>query len=96
MSIDDDAEIDFSSGRRGAVLPSTGKRRITIRIDNEILDWFRDRAERAGGGSYQTMINDALRDYVAGQREPLAEALRRVIREEMAQYVVSSKGGAGR
>jgi hypothetical protein len=57
-------------------------------LDNEILDWFRDRVEAAGGGNYQTLINDALPDYVRNQQqqEPLEELLRRVLREELAAY----------
>lgn len=80
-------EYDFSKGKRGPVIkPAPGKTRITIRIDDAVLDWFRRQAHAAGGASYQTMINDALRDHVAAKREPLAETLRRVLREEMAAY----------
>ena len=75
-------QYDFSRARRGAVIPTpAGKTRITIRIDDDVLDWFRKQAHRAGGGSYQTMVNRALRDYVEGQVEPLEETLRRVLRE---------------
>jgi uncharacterized protein (DUF4415 family) len=90
-TFDEYAEIDFSRGRRGAVLPSPGKRRITIRIDAEVLDWFRDQAEAAGGGGYQSMINLALREYITGQHDLLEATLRRVIREEMAQYRVAAE-----
>ncbi len=77
-------EYDFSGGRRGSVLkPAHGKTRITIRIDDEILKWFRDEVEGAGGGNYQTLINTALRDYVGRQAESIEEVLRRVIREEL-------------
>ena len=85
---DDVLDVDFSGGVRGSVLPLAGKTRITIRIDNEILAWFRAQAEAAGGGSYQYRINAALRDYIANQREPLEATLRRVLREEMATYRV--------
>jgi uncharacterized protein (DUF4415 family) len=85
---DDVLDVDFSSGVRGPALPSSGKTRITIRIDNEILDWFREQAEAAGGGSYQYRINAALREHIAAQREPLEATLRRVLREEMATYRV--------
>ena len=79
-------EVDFSRGRRGAVLPvPQGKSRITIRIDTEVLDWFRAEVERAGGGNYQTLVNDALREHVEGTREDLEGTLRRVIREELAR-----------
>ena len=75
-------EYDFSGGKRGALDPlPPGKTRITIRLDDELLDWFRAKADAVGGGSYQTMINQALRDYIS--REPLEETLRRVVREEL-------------
>jgi hypothetical protein len=60
-----------------------GKTRITIRLDNEILEWFRQRVETQGGGSYQGMINDALRDHIHQGGETLEALLRRVIREEL-------------
>jgi uncharacterized protein (DUF4415 family) len=77
---------DFSKGKRGPVVtPPPGKTRITIRIDDDILDWFRARVHDAGGGSYQAMINQALRDYITADREDLEELLRRVVREEVRQ-----------
>ena len=77
-------EYDFSRGRRGAVLqaPAT-KTRITIRLDRDVLDWFRSEAERAGGGSYQAMINEALRSFVDGQQESFEAVVRRVVRDEL-------------
>ncbi|SRR5258706_14432413 len=84
-------EYDFSRGKRGAVIPlPPGKTRITIRLDREILDWFVAKVHAAGGGSYQTLINDALQEHIAHEREPLEETLRRVLREERAEYRVSS------
>jgi uncharacterized protein (DUF4415 family) len=78
------ANYDFSKARRGAVLPPAGNKvRITIRLDREIVDWFRGQVEAAGGGNYQTLINNALRDYVGAREEPLEETLRRVVREEL-------------
>ncbi|MGA2361524.1 MAG: BrnA antitoxin family protein [Candidatus Aminicenantales bacterium] len=62
---------------------SAGKTRITIRLDSEIIDWFRSQVEAKGGGNYQTMINNALRDYLNQGGEPLESVLRRVIREEL-------------
>ena len=77
------AEYDFSKGKRGAVLLSKGKTRITIYIDDNILEEFRSRAEQAGTG-YQTMINEALKEYLSQSTEkPMTEtALRRILQEE--------------
>jgi len=78
------AKYDFSEGKRGAVLPSSGKKvRITIRLDRDIIDWFRSKVAEQGGGNYQTMLNDALRKYMERQDQPLEEVLRRVVREEL-------------
>ena len=77
-------EYDFSKARRGAVIKTPpGKTRITIRIDNRILGWFREQAHRAGGANYQTMMNEVLAKHVASRSEPLESTLRRVIREEL-------------
>lgn len=66
-----EAEYDFSKGKRGAIEPTpSGKTRITIRLDDEILAWFRDQVNLAGGGNYQTLINDALHEYIQQRREP--------------------------
>jgi uncharacterized protein (DUF4415 family) len=79
-----EAEYDFSQGKRGAIDPTPqGKTRITIRLDDEVLTWFREQAHIAGGGNYQTLINEALRQYIQQSREPLEETLRRVVREEL-------------
>jgi len=79
-------EYDFSKGKRGRIVPpQTGKKRITIRLDEEVLEWFFDQCDQAGGGSYQTMINEALREHIRREREPLEETLRRVLREELAR-----------
>lgn len=76
---------DFSKAKRGAVVRAPkGKTRITIRIDREILDWFREQVNSAGG-NYQTLMNDALRQHVRNQREPLEATLRRVIRQEITR-----------
>jgi uncharacterized protein (DUF4415 family) len=78
------AKYDFSKGKRGAVLPSSGKKvRITIRLDRDIIDWFRSKVEEQGGGNYQTMLNDALRTYMERQEKPIEDVLRRVVREEL-------------
>jgi len=79
-----DAEYDFSQGKRGAIEPTPpGKSPITIRLDDEVLAWFREQVHIAGGGNYQTLINEALRQYIQQSREPLEETLRRVVREEL-------------
>ena len=78
-------EYDFSKGKRGAVLPSPGKTRITIMLDDDVIEEFRSRADSAGAG-YQTLINAALREAISGRTEkPLTVAtLRRVLREELS------------
>ena len=77
-------EYDFSGGRRGPVVPvAKGKTRITIRLDDEVLEWFRARVETARGGNYQTLINDALRQIIGAEREPLETVVRRVVRDEL-------------
>lgn len=77
-------QYDFSRARRGAVVPvPPGKTRITIRIDTDVLDWFRRQVHTAGGGNYQTLINDALREHLERREENLEDTLRRVLREEM-------------
>lgn len=81
-------EYDFSRAVRGAIVPTLpGKTRITIRIDDEILDWFREKVSDAGGGNYQTLINDALREHIQREREPVEEMFRRVLREELGRTV---------
>ena len=80
-------KYDFSRGKRGAVIKiPPGKTRITIRLDDDLLQWFRDQVHDAGGGSYQTLINSALREYVQGEDEDLKSTLRAVVREELARY----------
>ena len=77
-------QYDFSKGKRGAVIASPGKTRITIMLDDDIIEEFKSRAERAGSG-YQTLINAALREAIGSAEEkPLTvAALRQVLREEM-------------
>jgi uncharacterized protein (DUF4415 family) len=77
-------EYDFSKGKRGPVmLAPPGKTRITIRLDDDVLQWFRAQAHASGGGSYQTLINTALREYTTSRKEPLEDTVRRVLREEL-------------
>lgn len=78
------AKYDFSEGKRGAVLPQSGNKvRITIRLDRDIVDWFRSKVEEQGGGNYQSMLNDALKKHIEQQDQPLEDILRRVVREEL-------------
>ncbi len=78
-------DFDFSRARRGAVVkPEPGKTKISIRLDNAVLEYFRDIVNKAGGGNYQTRINDALLEYAYRQSTP--NVVREVIREELAQY----------
>jgi uncharacterized protein (DUF4415 family) len=75
-------EYDFSKGKRGPVLPQKGKTRITIFIDTDILEWFRDEAEREGRG-YQTEINQALRNYIKQDKRSIQEIIREAVRKEL-------------
>ena len=81
-------ECDFGQGKRGPVLRTPKERtraktRVTIRLDDDLLAWFRRRVEDAGGGNYQTLINDALRAAMEPEREPLEATLRRVMWDEI-------------
>ena len=76
-------EYDFNQRKRGAVVQTKGKTRITTYLDNDVLDAFRSLSEEAGRG-YQTLINEVLRDYVNRAKSPVDEdTLRRVLREEL-------------
>jgi uncharacterized protein (DUF4415 family) len=80
---------DFSKGKRGRIAPTEteqgGKTRITIRLDEDLVDYFLKEAERSGGSTgYQTLINDALRLHVEGKAPQLEDTLRRILREEIA------------
>lgn len=83
-------EYDFSKGKRGPVIPSAGKTRITIMLDDDVIEFFRAQAEAQGTG-YQTMINAALRVQLEEGRKrtddkPLTAAtLRKILREELHQ-----------
>lgn len=79
-------QYDFSGAKRGPVIKvPRGKTRITIRLDDDVLGWFRAQVDAAGGGSYQSLINDALKSFIEGQREPLEKIVRRIVREELRQ-----------
>ena len=78
------SEYNFSKGKRGAVVRAPkGKTRITIRLDDDVLEWFRNQVEESGGGNYQTLINNALQEFIHQQEEPIEVILRRVVREEL-------------
>ena len=77
-------EYDFSKAKRGPAVPvPTGKTRITIRLDDVVVEWFKAQVEATGGGNYQTLINAALREHMRRADEPLEKTLRRVLREEL-------------
>ncbi len=79
-------DIDFTDAKRGPVVPpEPGKTKISIRLDNRVLDYFRALVEKAGGGNYQTLINDALVDYI--QQQSMLEAVRQAVREELKPVV---------
>ena len=89
------AEYDFSKSKRGALIPQKGKTRISIFIDNSVLDEFRARAEKSGTG-YQTMMNEALRSYLSETDQLVTEKLlRRVLRQEMPEYLKGLKEPSG-
>jgi uncharacterized protein (DUF4415 family) len=76
-------EYDFSQGKRGAVIGTLGKTRITIHLDDDVIDAFRTKAEEAGSG-YQTLINSALRQHLSNASQPVdSKTLRRILREEL-------------
>jgi uncharacterized protein (DUF4415 family) len=77
-------EYDFSRAKRGPVIGvPKGKTRITIRLDDDVLEWFHEQVDNAGGGNYQSVINEALRQHMRRTQEPLEATIRRVIREEL-------------
>jgi len=77
-------ECDFSKAKRFPVAPAPkGKTRITIRLDDDLLTWFKREVNVAGGGNYQRLINAALKDHVQQKIEPLEKVLRRVLSEEL-------------
>ncbi len=76
-------EYDFSNAKRGAVIKPKGKTRITINIDDDVIEAFRRKGDSTGQG-YQTLINQALREYLASATKPVdAKTLRRILREEL-------------
>ncbi len=79
-------EYDFTKAKQGTVVkPPPGKTRITIRVDTNILNWFREQAHNQGGGNYQTHINEALREYIQIKDRNLENTIRKIIREELKE-----------
>ncbi len=77
--------IDWSKGKRGPIFPpDPNKVRITIRLDRDIIDHFKQQVLDAGGGSYQNLMNEALRQHITLENGALEDMLRRVIREELS------------
>ena len=77
-------EYNFKKAKQGSISkPSSGKTRITIRIDTDILNWFRNEVHKRGGGNYQTLLNEALREFVNYREGDLEKTVRKVIREEL-------------
>jgi uncharacterized protein (DUF4415 family) len=87
--------IDFSHAKRGAIVkPEPGKTKISIRLDNTILEYFRNLVDNAGGGNYQTLINEALLEDV--HRRSTLDVVRQVVREELAPYGIRQPPKASR
>src|SRR5712691_9604457 len=85
-------DIDFARAKRGAVVKrEPGKTKISIRLDNAILEYFRTLVDKAGGGNYQTLINDALLEHI--HRRSTVDVVRQVVREELAPYARRDRGG---
>src|SRR5256714_2769690 len=77
--------IDFSRAKRGPVIqPEPGKTKISIRLDNTVLEYFRALVDKAGGGNYQTLINDALLEHVHRRSTP--DVVRQGVRGELAPH----------
>jgi uncharacterized protein (DUF4415 family) len=88
-------DIDFSRAKRGAVVKAEpGKTKISIRLDNTVIEHFRDLVDRAGGGNYQTLINDALLEHI--HRHSTLDVVRQVVREELASYGPARRSNSAR
>ena len=88
-------DIDFSAARRGPVIPSEpGKTKISIRLDNSVIEYFRAQVEKASAGNYQTLINDALVSYI--HQRSVIDAVRQVVREELATPAVNPRQSRSR
>lgn len=81
-------KIDFSRAKRGPLVkPEPGKMKISIRLDNAVLEYFRTLVDKAGGGNYQTLINDALLEHI--HRRSTLDVVRQVVREELGAYAAA-------
>ena len=90
VAAEPERDIDFAKARRGAVIPSApGKTKISIRLDTAVIDYFRDQVEAAGGGNYQTLINDALVAWI--RQRSMLDAVRQVVREEIGELTASPR-----
>ena len=88
-------DIDFTGARRGAVIPAeAGKTKLSIRIDNAVLAYFRAQVEQAGAGNYQTLMNDALVAFI--QQRSVVDVVRQVVREELAVSAAALKPRQGK
>jgi uncharacterized protein len=88
-------DIDFSNAKRGPVIPmEPGKTKISIRLDNAVIEYFRAQVERAGAGNYQTLLNDALVAFI--QQRSVIDAVRQVVREEMSSPAIKPKQARSR
>lgn len=83
------AEYDFSMGKRGAVISQKGKKRITIWVDTDILEWFKNESEREGRG-YQTEINQALHNYIKQDKRSIQDIVREAVRQELKKVKKAS------
>jgi uncharacterized protein (DUF4415 family) len=80
---------DFSKGKRGAVVASDRRKvRITIRLDKDVIDWYRKKVEASGGGNYQTLINNSLKESIQRKKEPTEMMFRRIIKEELQHHAM--------
>ena len=81
--------MNFSKARRGSVIPTAdNKTRITIRLDSDVVEWFKTQVVQRGNGSYQKLINQALRDHMERPEDKLETVVRRVVREELKHAAV--------
>jgi hypothetical protein len=85
------SQYDFSKGKRGRIAPPEpepkGKTRITIRLDEDLIDHFPKEADASGEATghqapLHVTASEALCQHVQGKAPKLEETLRRILREE--------------